>query len=134
MTVIVDSSALVAYLLEESGFERTRDLLSEGVDSTALLLMEAANAILEARKSERIGREDADKAIEVVLNLLESNIKIHGEEDLIQSAFSIATNHGLTTYDSVYLALAKKLEGSLASRDGKQLEAARTLQIEIVKV
>jgi PIN domain nuclease of toxin-antitoxin system len=45
VTVIIDSSALVAYLLEESGFEKIRDLLSEGVDSPVLLVMEASNAI-----------------------------------------------------------------------------------------
>ncbi len=132
MTVIIDSSALVAYLLEESGFEKTRDLLSEGVDGPALLVMEASNAVLEASKNKRIGREDANKAIEVMLSLIESNIKIHDEADLVQSAFSMAADHGLTTYDSVYLALAKKLDGSLASRDRKQVEAARTLGIETV--
>ena len=132
MTVIIDSSALVAYLLEESGFEKTRALLSEGVDGPALLVMEASNAVLEASKNKRIGREDANKAIEVMLSLIESNIKIHDEADLVQSAFSMAADHGLTTYDSVYLALAKKLDGSLASRDRKQVEAARTLGIETV--
>jgi predicted nucleic acid-binding protein len=132
VTVIIDSSALVAYLLEESGFEKTRDLLSEGVDGPALLVMEASNAVLEASKNKRIGREDANKAIEVMLSLIESNIKIHDEADLVQSAFSMAADHGLTTYDSVYLALAKKLDGSLASRDRKQVEAARTLGIETV--
>ena len=85
MTVIIDSSALVAYLLEESGFEKTRDLLSEGVDGPALLVMEASNAVLEASKNKRIGREDANKAIEVMLSLIESNIKIHDEADLVQS-------------------------------------------------
>jgi predicted nucleic acid-binding protein len=132
VTVIIDSSALVAYLLEESGFEKTRDLLSEGVDSPALLVMEASNAVLEASKNKRIGREDANKAIEVMLSLLESNIKIHDEADLVQSAFSMAADHGLTTYDSVYLALAKKLDGSLASRDRRQVEVARTLEIDVV--
>jgi len=132
VTVIIDSSALVAYLLEESGFEKIRELLSEGVEGPALLVMEASNAILEASKNKRIGREDANKAIEVMLSLIESNIKIHDEADLVQSAFSMAADHGLTTYDSVYLALAKKLDGSLASRDRKQVEAARTLEIETV--
>jgi predicted nucleic acid-binding protein len=129
VTVIVDSSALVAYLLEESEFEKIRDLLTEGVESPALLVMEASNAVLEASK--RIGREDADKAVGVLLNLLESNIRLHDEEDLVHSAFQIAADHGLTTYDSVYLALAKKLRGSLASRDKKQVEVARVLGLEI---
>jgi len=66
-----------------------------------------------------------------MLNLLESNIKVHEEGDLVQSAFRIAADHGLTIYDSVYLALAKKLHGSLASRDRNQVEAAGTLGIGV---
>jgi predicted nucleic acid-binding protein len=44
----------------------------------------------------------------------------------------MAADHRLTAYDSVYLALAKKLDGSLASRDRRQVEAARTLEIDVV--
>jgi len=132
VTVVIDPSALVAYLLEESGFEKTRDLLADGVDSPALLLMESSNAVLEASKSKRIDRSDADKAIEVLLALRESNIRVHEEADLLGSAFAIAADHGLTTYDAVYLALAIKVGGSLASKDRKQIEIAKALGIEIV--
>jgi predicted nucleic acid-binding protein len=108
------------------------DLLSGGADTPALLVMEASNAILEAGKDEHIGREDTNKATGVMLSLIGSNIKIHDEAELVPSAFSIAADHGLTTYDSVYLALAKKQDGSLASRDRRQIEAARTLGIKTV--
>jgi len=133
VTVIIDSSALVAYLLEESDFEKVRDLLAAGVDSPAILAMEVSNAVLEAHKSKRIDREAADKAIRVMIDLLESNIKVHEGADLVRNAFEIAVDHGLTTYDSIYFALAKDQHGSLASRDRKQVEAARALGIEIAK-
>ncbi len=132
MTVIIDSSALVAYLLEESGFEKARDLLAVGVESPTLLVMEASNAILEASKGGRVDRAGADGAIEVMLNLLRSNIRIHDEADLVQDTFRIAADHGLTTYDSVYLALAVKLHGGLASRDKKQMEVAKTLGMKVL--
>ncbi len=133
MTVIIDASALVAYLLEESGFEKTRDLLAGGVDGPALLPVESTNAILEASKSERINRASAREAVEAMLGLLESNIEIHDEGDVLESAFDIAADHGLTIYDSVYLALAQKLQGSMASRDRRQIEAAKKLGIETVQ-
>lgn len=131
MTVIIDTSALVAYLLEEDGFESIRGLLFDQVNSTSLLVKESFNALLEARKIGRIGSEEAEKILEVVLTLLGANIKIHPQEDLMRSAFNIATDHGITIYDSVYLALAKKLDGSLASRDKKQMEVARKVGIGI---
>ena len=132
MTVVIDPSALVAYLLEESGFEKIRDLIAAGVDSPALLVMESSNAILEASKNNRIDREAAGEAIQVMLSLLESNITIHDEADVLENAFDIAADHGLTTYDSIYLALAKKLHGGLASRDRRQIEASKALEIDIV--
>jgi len=133
VTVIIDPSALVAYLLEESGFEKTRDLLAEGVDGPALLLMESSNAVLEASKSKRIERSDAEKAIEVLVSLHESNMEVHDEADLLGSALRIACDHSLTMYDSVYLALALKLGGSLASKDRKQVEIAKKLGVEIAQ-
>jgi len=132
VTVVIDPSALVAYLLEESGFEKIRDLIAAGVDSPALLVMESSNAILEASKNNRIDREAAGEAIQVMLSLLESNITIHDEADVLENAFDIAADHGLTTYDSIYLALAKKLHGGLASRDRRQIEASKALEIDIV--
>src|SRR5207247_10947887 len=96
-------------------FEKIKDLLTAGVESPALLVMEASNAVLEASRNKRIGREDADKAIGVMLKLLESNIKVHEEWDLVQSALRIDADHGLTAYDSVYLLRANNPNGSLGS-------------------
>jgi predicted nucleic acid-binding protein len=131
--VIIDSSALVAYLLEESGFERIRDLLSDGVQGPALLVMDSCNAVLQASKAGRISHEDAEGVLEVMLSLLRANVKTHAEEDLVRTSFDTASDHGLTIYDSIYLALAKKLGGGLASRDKKQIEVARKLGIDIIR-
>ena len=87
--------------------------------------MESTSAILEASKSKRIGRGDADEAILVMLSLLESSVRIHDDRDLIRSAFEITADRGLTTHDAVYLALAKKVHGRLASRDKKQISVAK---------
>ena len=133
MTAIVDSSALVAYLLEESGFEGVRDILAAGASSPGFLIAESANAILEASKSRRVDAETATKAIGAMRGLVErSNIKLYPEEDLVEGAFRIALEHDLTVYDSLFLALAQKLEGSLVSRDRKQMEAALRLGIDVL--
>jgi predicted nucleic acid-binding protein len=134
VTVIVDSSALVAYLLEESGFEGVRDVLAAGASGPGFLAAETANAILEASRSGRIDAETAATAIGAMGGLLErSNIELYPEKDLIEAAFRMAAEHGLTVYDSLFLALAAKLGGSLASRDRKQWEAAVKLGIEVLE-
>jgi len=72
------------------------------------------------------------KAIEALRSLIQSNIRLHPDEDLVQDAFRIAVDHGLAIYDSVFLALAQKLHGSLISRDQRQTEVARKLGIEVL--
>lgn len=133
MTVIIDSSALVAYLLEESGFEGVRDILAAGASSPGFLVAESANVILEASRSRRVDAETASKAIGAMRGLVEtSNIKLYPEKDLIEDAFRIAATHNLTVYDSLFLTLAQKLEGSLVSKDARQTEAAAKLGIEVL--
>lgn len=134
MTVTIDTSALVAYLLEEDGFERIRELLSEGVVSVPLIVKESCNAVLEARKQRRITREESEKTLQALLALSERNIKLIPQEGLVLDAFKIAAANDLTIYDSIYVALAKKTEGSLASRDKRQIEVAAKIGVNILKV
>lgn len=66
-----------------------------------MVATEASNAVLEASKNKGISRE-ADEAIGMMLNLVGSNIHVRDEAALIRSAFQVAVDHELTTYDSVY--------------------------------
>jgi predicted nucleic acid-binding protein len=134
VTTIVDASALVAYLLEEEGFEKMSEILSEGAESVPLLIKESCNAVLEAEKQGRISREDGEKVLQVILSLEDLNIKTVAQSGLIPAAFAIAQENGLTIYDSIYIALAKATGGSLASRDGRQLEIASKLGVRITKI
>ena len=134
MTVTIDTSTLVAYLLEEDGFEKIKELLSEGVVSVPLLIKESCNAVLEASKQRRITREESEKILQAILVLSQTNIKLVPQENLVTDAFKIATGNDLTIYDSIYIALAKKSEGSLASRDKKQIEVAAKIGVNILKV
>jgi predicted nucleic acid-binding protein len=67
------------------------------------------------------------------LSLVGSNVElIPLDEDLISDAFRIGKENKLTSYDSTYVALARRLDGSLASRDPKQLEVAREYGLKIL--
>ncbi len=132
MTVILDASAFVAYLLEE-GSEGLGDTLSTGVESVELLLTEAYNAILTAMRDGRIGLVNALKLTEVVSLLSEANIRIHPQKDILDRAFELGKQSGLTVYDGLYLALAEKLKGSIITLDGKQADVARRLKIEVIE-
>ncbi len=133
MTVTIDTSALVAYLLEEGGSEKIRELLSEGVQSLPLLIKESCNAVLEALRQRRISREESEKILKAILVLSETNIKMLPQENLIADAFKIASENNLTIYDSLYIALAKNPESSLLSMDKRQVAIAEKLGVKIFK-
>jgi predicted nucleic acid-binding protein len=133
VTVIIDSSALVAFLLKESRFEEVKDMLTRGASSHVQLITESSNAVLQANKDGRVDEEGARNIVETMLELVRSSsITLHAEQELTGEAFRIGVDHNLTIYDSVFLALAQKLHGSLVSRDEKQIEAARKLGIEVL--
>ena len=137
MTVIIDASALSAYLLNEEGSEpgsKIRQLLIDGVVATELVFTESSNAILTALRRRRINEEEATTAMEVLLSLYDTNVKVVKQEtSLLREAFDEAKRQeNNAIYDFIYLALAKRLRGQLASRDPKQIETAKRLGIKIV--
>ena len=133
MTTIIDASTLSAFLLEEDGHEKIRGLLLKGTFATELALTESINAVLSALRRGRIEDEAGDKAIQVLLSFVGSNIRIvQQEESLVWETFRVAKEHGLASYDAVYIALAKHLGGSLASRDPKQIDAANKFGVKTI--
>jgi predicted nucleic acid-binding protein len=132
VTVILDASALVAYLLEE-GSEGLTDNLSVGVESVELILAESYNAILTAIRDKRIIPANARSLTKVLSLLAEANIRIHPQKDLLDRAFELGNAFGLTVYDGLYLALAEKLKGSIITLDGKQANIAKQLGIEVIE-
>jgi predicted nucleic acid-binding protein len=132
VTTTIDTSTLVAYLLEEGGSEAIRELLSEGVESVPLIIKESSNAVLEARRQKRISPAEGERVLQAILALSEANIKLVPQEGLIQEAFKIAMEHDLTIYDSIYIALAMRSESTLASRDKKQAAVAAKLGVKTI--
>lgn len=139
MTVIIDASALSAYLLNEEGREpgsKIRQLLIDGVVATELVFTESSNAILTALRRRRIDEEEARNAMEVLVSLYDTNVKVVKQEtSLLREAFDEAKKEeksAIAVYDFIYLVLAKRLHGQLASRDPKQMEIAKKLGIKIV--
>jgi predicted nucleic acid-binding protein len=135
VTVIIDASVLSAYLLKESDSEKVRKLLLEGTFATELIIAETINAVLTALRRGLKGEEEAIEAIEILLDFVNGNIKLLPmDEDLISETFRIGKENKLTSYDSSYIAVAKKLRGSLVSRDPKQLEVAKKCGVKVIEI
>jgi len=133
--IVIDASALVAYLLREEGFECIRDLLhSSRTLSPDLAAKEAANAILVALRRGRISRSQASRVFSALKLILAGVVEVYPELELLEEAYSIALATSLTIYDSLYIALARRVRGRLATRDRRQYEAAKRLGVDAILV
>jgi len=132
--MLIDASALSAYVLKEEGWEKIRDYLLQGAFSTRLILKETLNAILRAVRRGIISNEQAEKCVEALMELSKSNIKIVEQEDVLEEAFKIAVRNNLTIYDAVYIALSRKLKTTLITCDRRQAESARNEGISVIEL
>jgi len=130
---VIDASALVAYVLREERWEAIEGLLREGPRSVELLPLEAANAILVARRHKRLNTAEAHEALRTVQGLSELAIDLAPHAPLVKGAWEIALQESVTMYDAVYLALARHERTGLASRDAAQIRAARNLGIRVIE-
>jgi len=80
-----------------------------------LIVYELASVILKAIKNNILKVQDGVEALKAIGSLGINLIPILWEESV--EILKIATASGLTTYDSTYLWLSKKLEGKLITAD-----------------
>jgi len=132
--IVIDASALAAYILREEGYEKIDKYFAEEVVSIELVAKEVLNAVYVAYRRGRINSEHVDIALRSLKELLAKVIRIVSQNDVLKEAFRISLKHNITIYDSLYIALAKRVHGKLLSRDKKQLDIAEGEHIEIIPV
>ena len=114
MTAVVDSSALVAFLIDQ-GPDGTwaRGALSDGpVLGPELLLVESSNII---RRLERIGEVAETAALAAHRDLVEHDIELHPFSPFADRIWQL--RHNLTAYDAWYVALAESSNCPLVTLD-----------------
>ncbi|RLF24994.1 MAG: PIN domain nuclease [Thermoprotei archaeon] len=131
--IVIDASALAKYVLHEENWHiissyirKTRPLYS--VDH---VVKEVGNAIWRCHLRRIIGREDAIRLYNGLLRLVETGVIIlESEMEYVKKALEIALEHGITLYDSLYVAQAMKY-GELLTSDVKQAEVASKMGIKV---
>ena len=123
--IVLDTSAIIRLYIPDGPLPEG---LIEGITSAQsaeasilipeLALAEVAQVIW---KNEQLGYINSTEAKEIISAVLELPIEIVGHFDLIFDTLSIARQHGLTIYDSLFLALARKKKATLITAD-EQLE------------
>ena len=129
MTLIADASAVAAWLMpDESGHDLVALARQHGdFIAPTLLWIELRNILLVAERRQRLkvsGTEDALAALGRLSISLDA-------EPSSAAVFRLARSHGLSGYDALYLELALRRSGALATGDIALVRAARAEGVSV---
>ncbi|MCD6368455.1 MAG: type II toxin-antitoxin system VapC family toxin [Thermoproteales archaeon] len=127
--IVVDASALTAFILREEGWEELAEYMVYTV-SVDHVVKEVVNAIWKAAYLRRlINDKEAHKAYILLKTMIGKNILLEPELKYIDSAFEISMTLGIPIYDALYLALASTKKLPLLTLDTRQRNIATRLGI-----
>jgi predicted nucleic acid-binding protein len=129
MSLIVDASVAVKWVVEEPGSGSARDLVANGPPLLApdLVLLEVGNALRKKLMRGLIGRAQANDGASGVERAFAD---LAATRPLSAVAVKLALELGYPVYDCVYLALAARESVPLVTADDRLFEAARRARIE----
>jgi predicted nucleic acid-binding protein len=130
--IVVDASALAAFILKEPGWRQLARHLKRCI-SVDHVVKEVANAIWKAAKVRGfLDSSTALKLYDILERLIGVNITLEPETRYTRRALEVALETGLTVYDALYIALAEDKGLPLLTLDEKQAKAASRLGVPTV--
>jgi predicted nucleic acid-binding protein len=128
MIGVVDTSALIRLFIPDGpipeGFEKFFREVERGNNmaiAPELLLVESAKVLDRKRKMDEISKTES---IQMLTDILSMPIRYSPHGPLMPAAFDLASEHGVTVYDAMYLALALEQSAVLFSADNAMLKIA----------
>lgn len=116
MSVVIDASVALKWVLDEPGREDADALLEEELIAPALWLLEAANALWRrARRGEISGEEAKERLAE----LYHAPVTTTTIEDDLLAAADLAETLGHPVYDCLYLATAIRENTYVVTADSR---------------
>jgi predicted nucleic acid-binding protein len=121
MIAVVDTSAFLRLFIPDGplpqGFEEFMRGVERGENTAIapeLMLAEAANV---ANKKRIQGILSADESLELIELMCKMPVRYISHRDLIEPAAKLASEHELTVYDALFLALARMKAARLFTAD-----------------
>ena len=128
---MVDASVVLAWLFPDEHDLVAERTLAQLEDTIGLVPwfwhLETRNALLTAQRRGRIQASMFSEHLDALKSL-----PVQTDEGLdLEVAFELAKVHGLSFYDAIYLELAKRRQGTLATLDERLLQAAKREGLEV---
>lgn len=115
--LVLDASVAAAWLFDDEDEARADAALgritSDGAVVPQFWHLEVRSALLAAERRKRISKDEVEERLRF---LLELPVKTDAEPNLV-AAFALARRRRLSFYDAVYLELALRCGGALATLD-----------------
>lgn len=132
MTIVVDASMVVAWLLPDEKSEATDAILlkldAEPAAAPSILRHEVRNILLQSERRKRISTAKSDELLGRFARIV---IDDHGPGD-DAAIVVLARTYGLTAYDAAYVALALSIGSPLATLDRAMTFAARACGVSVL--
>ena len=128
MSVVIDASVALKWVLDEPGKDAAERLLDEELIAPALWLLEAANALWRRVRRGEITGEEATERLAELFNAPVTTVPI--ETDLTAAAELASVLHH-PVYDCLYLALAVREGACVVTADSRfhaVVDASSTLK------
>ena len=135
MSLVLDSSATLAYVYADETTEAIRDVFDRVIDTGAwvpgLWRLEMGNILEIGVRRGRIDAAFRDAAL-ADLTLMPIHVDIETDRQAWGTTMQLATRHRLTLYDAAYLELAKRRVLPLATLDGELRAAAEAEDVSLL--
>jgi len=136
--IVIDSSAFMKFLLKEVNWEKIVPYLDPTSEPHAvdMLIVEGANVMWKyAERYRRITREQAFGLYEQMMKLVNGEvITVEPSKKYLKNALTIALEHSISVYDSLFLAQANLLNARLITSDKRQSEIAESVDIDVTYI
>jgi predicted nucleic acid-binding protein len=133
MTIVIDASVAVKWVLPEPGSAAAASLREQDVNLIApsLIAAEIGNAIWKVVRKGIVAQLDALDGLQAGLSALQSLVPI---EDLLARAITLAITFHHPIYDCFYLALAEHEGSLLVTADEDMIAVARKAKIKVKRL
>jgi len=127
---VLDASVAAKVFIDEEGSSAAEAFVLSGVRLVApeLVLVELANVAVKRLRAGDISRGAADHMIATAPTVFDELVS---SKDLFERAFALAAEHGISTYDAMYVALAEDRGRDLVTADTRLIRRMATSGIAV---